>query len=773
MTTRTASITSPLAHTSQTVQEQTQTSAPPNPIFRLAIKTIIQLIRYWWVLGGAMVVSLFTAIFLSGAIAETVWTVESVIVYMRLPIDSAAERLYVPPDLRTVTSLAKSPAILKTAVENAELNMSPRGLSSMLTIEEPRGTQKLSVKLTHVDPKEGCRIVSAVVEAFQGHVADMRRAQVKHNLQDLETSLKRNDLRMKASNERLSQFAGTNNVDDLDTELQSLVGNISSMEFQLSTSKVEAHALRIQRDSVQDQLNNQKKDEQLKLASEKEAEAAEESLADNRRRQDRLNELIAEERRLNEIRARLEARQGEFNRKLVLFEKGYLSRNDFEVIQANVDALKSQIMEGTKIGEWQAELQRIDKMVVPKAKNRRIGSPIIHQTMFKLVELELQILAAEESQRQLAMSLVEARRRQNELKRYQVEQSSFLAEIHAIADERDSLNTQYSALTSVHDIGPYEFAIAQPPTSDMYPPASNRKKMFVITFAGVNLMLVTPVLLLALLTANRQTVMEYGEDQKIPFLTRRPSLTDLIPERTEDVVREETANWCRTVALRVQQLSPRRGAVVSIVPGKPYQYETDLKLLKQIASVLAQRDERVLIIQFPPTSLVGLPEDSDEDDLTNQVPDDQCGIFDYANDESLKLSDILHSVTDGVDLISGGSCDQERLFSQRMTSLLDDASEQYSLILTYGIVLHESTNVEMLSRHSDGLVVFHDRMDLMSREIAETIESLKLLKAPLFGFAVRVGAERRPRIRFLFRHRRTRKQKKDKEQVDTSRLTTT
>lgn len=749
--------TPPPVNAAQAVSSPAVQSSPPNPIFRLAIKTVIQLIRYWWVLGGAMVASLVAAVMLSAAVAETAWTVESVIVYMRLPIDSAAERLYVPPDLRTVTSLAKSPTILKSAIEEAELDLSARSLGSMLSIEEPRGTQKLAFKLSHADPEEGCRVVSAVIDAFQQHVAEMRRAQVKRNLQDVETSLTRNDLRMQAANQRLAVFAGTNNVDDLETELQSLLTSISSMEYQLSTSKVEAHALRIQRNSVQDQLNNQKKEEELALASEKEAEAAEESLADNRRRQDRLNELISEERRLNEIRALLEARQAEFDRKLVLFEKGYLSRNDFEAIQAEVDALKSQIMEGKKIEEWKAELQRIDKMVVPKAKNRRVGSPIIHQTMFKLVELDLQILAAEESQRQLEISLAEARNRQNQLKRCQVEQSSLLAEIGAIADERDTLNTQHSALTSVHDIGPYEFAIAQPPTSDMHPPASSRKKMFIVTFGGFGLMLVAPVFLLALLTASRQTVMEYGEDQQIPFLTRRPSLTDLLPERTEEIVREETTSWCRTVALRIQQLSPRRGAVVSIVPGKPYQYETDLKLLKQIGSVLAQRDERVLIIQIPRTSRVGLSEQDDEDCSSETSPENNFGLFDYANDPSLQLTDVIHSVSDRVDLVSGGSSDQERLFSLRMTEFLNKVSQQYSLILTYGIVLHESTNVEMLSRHSDGIVVLHDRMDLMSREIAETIESLKLLNAPLLGFAVRIGAERRPRIRFLFRHRRNRK----------------
>lgn len=734
----------------------------PNPIFRLVSKAVVQLIRYWWALGAAMTISLAAAVGLCTSLAETAWTVESVLVYMRLPIDTVAERLYVPPDLRTVTSLVESPSVLTAAVEQAKLDISPRALSSMLSVEEPRGTKKLQLKLTHTDPAEGRRIVAAVTEAYQQYVAEMRREQVKFNLRDLETSQTRNELRMKVANQRLMEFAGANSIDDLETETQNLKSSISNLEYQFNNKRVEEQALRIQQRSVQAQLDGQKREEQLKLESEKEAEAAEESLADNRRRQDRLNELIGEERRLNEIRALLTARQGEFDRKIVLFEKGYLSRNDFETIQSQVDALKSQIMEGAKIDEWKQELSRIDKMVVPKAKSRRVGSPIIHQTMFKLVELDLGILASEESQRQLSVSLIEQRRRQSKLKRCQVEQSGLLAEIEAINEERDSLNSQHSALTAVHDIGPYEFAIAQSPTSDMYPPMSNKKKLFAMTFLGINFLLVTPVLMLALITAQRKTVMEFAEDERIPFLTRRPSIIDLLPERTPDVVQQETSAWCRTVALRIQQLSPRRGAVISIIPGKPYQYQGDLALLEQISGVLAQRDERVLIIQIPRTSQIGL-RDTDLEQEANTNQDQRRGLFDYANDAALTLDDIVTPVSNGVDLIAGGSCDPERLFSVRTNALLSEVSQKYSLVLLYGVCMHETTNVEMLSRHSDGMLVFHDRMDLMSREIAETVQNLKLLQAPLLGMAVRVGAERRPRIRFLFRHLRNRKQPPQQE----------
>ena len=769
MTATESSPSSPVAasHLVAAARRAEASESAPNPLFRLGMKTIIQLVRYWWVLGGAMFVSLTAAVVLSSMVSETVWTLESILVYMKLPIADSAERLYIPPDLRTLSSLVKAPTVLREAIKQSDTDISPRTLSMMLSVEEPRGTQKLTLKIGHPDPDLANSLLACTSKAFQDHVADMRRAQIKRNIEDIDHSIERNNNRMLEVNARLRQFAAASNVDDVENEILNLTSSVASAEYQYNTQKVEQQALTVQRNAVQQQLDDQKREEELNLASEKEAEAAEESLADNRRRQDRLNELISEERRLNEIRAKLGAKQAEFDRKIVLFEKGYLSRNDFEAVQAEVDALKSQIMEGKRIDEWKAELDRIDKMVVPKSKTRRVGSPIIHQTMFKLVELDLHILASKESQRQLAISMAESRKRLSELKGYKVEHAGLLAEMQSVSDERDSLNNQRSALMAVHDIGPYEFSIAQAPTTDMFPPASSRKKMFVVIFAGVAGLLTAPILLLAVLTGSRKTLLEYAEDQQLPFLTRKPGPSDVLMERAEELVELETAQWSRTVALRIQQMIPHAGSVVSMVPAKRYQYRTDIGLLRKIAEVLARRDERVLILEFPRTDSVALY--LEEKHKVASTANHECqwranglrhvtamghGVFDFANDSHLHLSDIVQPLAENIDLITGGSCDPERLFSERISALLNAARQKYSIVLTYGICLHETTNVEMLARHSEGLIVLNDRADLMTQEINETLQNLKLLNAPLFGLAVRVTAERRPRIRFLFRHRR-------------------
>lgn len=743
-------------------------AAPPNKMVRIAVKSAIQLVRYWWVIAIAMSIAMTAGVVLSKITSETTWSVQADLVYGRLPIDGAAERLYVPPDLRTVTSLLKSAAVLDRAIEIGKLDYSAHGLASSLTVEEPRGTQKIGLSIVTTSVDGGQHVLNSVIQAFQLHVADLRQSLISRNLQDLQVASTRNETRMNEIRTSLAEFAGAHQVRDVKIEVQSLTASLSSLEYQLNSRRIEEQSLRVQRQSVQQQLDQQKLDEQELSRDLKEAEAAEESLADNRRRQDRLNELIREERRRNEIRAKLEARQSEYDRKLVLFEKGYLSKNDFESITAEVEALKSQIAEGTQINEWKAELERIDKLVVPKAKTKRVGSPIIHQTMFKLVELDLGILASQEAQRQVTLLMAEHRQRLSELENFETEQAGLLAEMKSVSDERDNINSQESALQAVHDMGPIEFSVAQQPSANMRPPSSNRKKLFIMIFGGIACMLTSPIGLLAVATATRPSLLEFGEELGMATLSPRKTLLELFREMTPaEFLREQTL-WCRQIGLRLQQLQPEKGAVFTFLPSVAATRKSDTQLLLQVAHTLARRDETVLVVALPGNDAdahadVSTPVVRSEATASSTIEgagsyDDQqleserrCpGLFDYAQESGIDFQQTLQVVSDRVHLVSGGQYDPDRLFSNRIHEFFQHARTSYFMVVVLGPLLSEQIDVEMMARHSDGLLLLHNRSDGLTRDMQRTIESLYELQAPVLGLATRAGAARRPRIRFSF-----------------------
>ena len=718
-----------------------------NRVFTLALKTTSQIVRHWWAFAAAFAVSLIGGIYLSSRIATTTYKSNAALIYHPLPVDDAADHLYVPPDLKTMMSLINSGGVLQNAISAVRADTTPIEIAEDLTIDEPRNTRRIGLTLAADDPDEGRDLLNAICKAFQQVVSEMRKETVARTLEDVRASLVRSENRMKVAREELMSFTGRLELSDIEAELKQLATELSAMEFKLNTYEVEEQGLRVQHRIVQQQLTDQKREEALQTASEKEAEAAEESLADNRRRQDRLNELIREERRLNEIRSRLDARQNEFDRKLRLFEKGYISRADFEAIEADVKSLQSQIMEGKKIEEWKNELTRIDKMVVPKAKTRRIGSPIIHQTMFKLVELDLQINNAQEVQRQIALKLAGLRQRIQDLRLFEQQQAGLVLEIRAADDEHNTLSRQLSALTAIYEMGPLEFVVAEPPSDVMQVPYSNRKKVFAVVFIVLAVLLHGPILLLAGVAANRPSIPEYADT--LPLLTPQRSFTELLTGVFSSV---DDHKWHRQLALRIQQLMSRSGTVVSIVPTTCQ--PKDSQTLVKLADILSRREETVLVI------CPGTPGDSESDDSSRQLLHEVSHTFgqqvatlaDYLHKSEIDIEALFHPAGNNISFVYSGSYDPELLFCRRMDEFLHQARQTWSIILLYGIELSETTSVEMLARHSDGLVLLHDSADVLNRDMQSTIDSLHELDAPLFGIATRLSEAEPSRIRFRWKH---------------------
>lgn len=697
-------------------------SAMQQHVMRIAVKVSRRILRRWWMYVAVGAVSVVGAVYLSGLFSVATHRFTTSVVYCPLPVDDSARQLYVAPDLKTMTSFITLPNVLNTAIENTQVDATAATLAKQLSVVEPRGTNRIELTLATGAPAEGAGLLSEICFAFQESIAQLRRQVVERTLVDLRQAISRNQELVDGCQKKLMEFSGSLQISDLKHEQEQLKTDIASMDFKLTSSRIEEQGLRVQHKIVQDQLDNQKKEEELQAKKEKEAEAAEESLADNRRRQDRLNELIREERRLNEIRAKLDARKNEFDRKLKLFQKGYISRSDFEVIESQVKSLESQIMEGRKIDEWKVELDRIDKMVVPKAKSRRLGSPIIHQTMFKLVELDLHINNAREVQRQTELKLSQQRLRQQELRRFTQQQNGMTLQLEAAHKERRTLTSQLSALTSIRDMGPVEFAVIAPPADDMQPVTSNRKKLFAVMLVGLVLVMASPLLTFDVWRSIPPTVDEYFHQLQIPLLT---------PDAAKNQVDVE-----RHLALRIQQLIPEQGSVVAFLPET---YESgDRAFLRIIADVLARREENVLLVWLDANHA----NDDSRDILTDvsesfghQIPT----LCDYLVNDQLAFDRLVTSAQAEVHCVHGGDFDLEMLYSQRMQAFVAEARRRYSIVMVLGMPLANTTDCEMLTSHCDGVVALHNKSQLLSSESKRTLDSLVEVRAPLFGAAVRLG----------------------------------
>jgi hypothetical protein len=351
---------------SRSNQENTALVPQRPRAIELSIKTILNMLPYWPVFLMIGAVAAGGAYSFSKRYASTTYKVGAAMIYHPLPIDESAARLYNPPDLRTLTSLVNSVPVLERAIAESETKTTPRLLSKSLSVFEPRNTQRIGLLLETNDRGQGRKTLTEICRAAQNCIAQMRREVVGQTLADVKASLERSSKRLKAGREELLGFTGRLDVEDVETELRDLASELSLLEFKQSSSQIEEQGFRVQHGIVSDQLKEHKRREQAE-ASAAEDDVAQESLTDVRRRQDRLNELIREERHLNEVRAKLDAKQNIFDRKLKLYEKGYISRSEFEEIESVVKELQAQIMEGRKYPSgglsWNASISRSSQLL--------------------------------------------------------------------------------------------------------------------------------------------------------------------------------------------------------------------------------------------------------------------------------------------------------------------------------------------------------------------------------------------------------------------------
>lgn len=707
----------------------------------IGIKTVLNVLPFWWVLIIALALSLATAVYLSAKMATTTHNVGAALIYHPLPIDGGADRLYFPPDLKTLTSLVNSAPVLQKAISETHAETTPLILSRNLTVFEPKSTQRIGLSLGTDHPQRGKELLTAICESAQTTIADMRREVIGNTLQDVRASLERNQRRMKSGREELTKFTGRLQIEDVDSELRDLTTELATLDYQLNTSEIEEEGLRLQHQLIKKQLEDQKKQAELEF-SEEDLDAAE-SLNDARRRQDRLNELIREERRLNEVRAELDARQNVFDRKIKLYEKGYISRGDFEEIESQVKQLQAQIMEGQKIDEWQIELDRLDKQIVPKTGRKPTVSPIIHQIMFRLLELDLGVNNAQEVQRQIAFKQVDARKRRQKLRLFQQEQAALMMEIKAANDEHETLNRQITSLTSLFEMGPSELTIADAPSTAMQQPSSNRNKIFAGLFLGIFMLSTAPLTLLAGIAAARPTVLEHAAMHDLAVLSPRKSLLELMIERRQ----ARGVAWERQVALRIQQLIPKRGSVVAICPAIPR--EDDDEILQQLAETLQLREENVLIVRLGNSPAAGQTRCASQilESVSQTFGDGVPTLADFLNDQSMTVEKTIGKTGNDISIVYGGDYDPEMIFSQRMSKYLDEVGKQYSIILLYSMDMTETTSVEMLAGHSNGMILLHNREDTMNGSVKRTIDNLCENRAPLFGVAMRPPEQNQSRQR--------------------------
>lgn len=733
--------TSDIELTAATVDPDVGRPKKINP--KLIVRIVWSMLRRrWWLLGIAFVGSIVVGAFASKPITEKVWKATTVLLYTPPTVPDKVMAIRKSLELANMAGFVTSRAVLDAANETLGGEFPVPLLEKAITAETSRTTMTVFLAIEWGDQEEAKNILTQVAIEYPKYVAKVRQSIAGSLLEEVEQQIASTSTRLNSARTQLRDFLRENNIVEFKNDIVLTQTQVLSLENQIAQIRRDEGSMRDQIDMLDKQIDSIKTEQAAEAEANKEFEAATESLADNRRRQGRLRELIEEERRVLEVKSQIDIVRREYERAKKLSAKQLIANSQLEAVRGKLETLIAKVSESKKVQSWQTELLDLDKLVVPKNSKSKKGSPIISQILFKKLETELKIAHGQKGEIELERELALTRQQIATLQAKRGELQALEDAAASIADEKNALEVKAGMLTELTAMGPVEFAQVSPVSTGDFPISSNRKKMF----AGIVLvsLLLTgttitafDVLLCGIIPPDAQV-----ELMGLPIISR-PS--DDFYEDDEQLM--SYSESIRLLALQLRQRMPRAGSVVMFSGFT--ECEEFASFVQDLACCLANRDERLLLIDTRHTA-DGLGEFADiieNSELMNELADASLDVSDIDENQVLQgLSDWLSFVVDEANdvifrttipatdcILPGTKAIGESIATIRMSELIKQVRERYSFVLLIAPDSDLNSELQILSAYADGIAFTFDAKERIHPGASQSLAGLVEIGAPMIG----------------------------------------
>lgn len=692
--------------------------------------------RRWLLLGFAAVIALVAGALGSKPLTEKVWKATALLLYTPPKVPDEIGTIAKSVELANMSGFVTSRPVL-TKVNDALGGTFPVPiLEQSVTAETSRMTKTLFLAMQWGDQEECQKLLEQLVIEYPKYVAGVRQAIAQSLLDEVNSQVVKAQSRLDSTRARYRDFLRENNIVDFKQDLILKQTHLLSLETNIDTLRRDEQSMIGQIEMLDKQINSIKQEQAAEEEANREFEAAAESLADNRRRQGRLQELIEEERRVMEVKSQIDIVRREYERAQQLAEKRLIPQSQLEAVRSKLEVLIAKVTESKQIRNWQSELKDLDKTVVPKNKNSKKGSPIISQILFKKLETELKIAHGQQGVVELEREVETLNRQIATFQERRSELNALEDEITALGNQKLALEEKAGMLKELAGLGPVEFSVISPAETGGFPVSSNRKKMFVGIAFVVMLLAGTSVaafdvLLCGIIPADAQV-----ELIGLPVLER---VGELVDDDEDSVL--NYGEPVRSLALRFRQMIPNNGSVILLSSLSPSPRFSGF--LVDLAECFALRDERILIVDTR-LSEDGLGEFADliepsviaEQDLDSGgektfLP----GLSDWLTFRVNSICDVVYPTTiAGTDcILPGNSPIGEEFATLRMADLIQFTRTGYSLVLLVAPEADLKSELQILSAHADGIAFSFEPAESLNHGVAGTVSSLSTMGAPMVG----------------------------------------
>jgi len=690
---------------------------PANPEPNLALRdefrpaiTILRS-RWKWVAAGVFF-ALLVGVAARGQYSDR-REFAGVILHTPLPNGESNKHIIPMADLKSLSSLVKSPDSLQAVVDRERLYLTAQALAERIEVKAIPGSQTLGMNLQWGGAGNGEAILDSVMKEFIARAGELRKQRMEERAADFNASRANFERELQSSRLELAAFYRANGTLDPPRELRTATAELDVLSSALSLSRRNEASCKAQLAELAKTI------EDLAHQAPTVGSGTQSPL--------RLQQLINEERLRELSQAKLEVKRRELELVQKAAAKGAAGQLELSRVAAEVAELQAQAQDNEKILEWKKDLVELEK--------NTNAPPSIQQTFTKKLDLDLLLLGY---RNEIPLLEAESEAKQLRIERFlkvQAESAPLIWQVERAEAERNRMQAHLDQIKSLLTISGGEATVYQPATAITKPFGDARSWLIPIAMGGCAFLFwVWAVVTISPRHAER-SFDSLASEMGLPVLAKLPTGVQVLSADRN----------VRSLALSLRQRLPRVGATVLFTPVKGGLHTHEL--LQLTAGCLAQRDERVLIIDavcgegddrvcFGDNAKAVAIRDGDQlvsPPLTKSV---DVGLSNYLAFEFAWPNEVVRSTeVYGVDFLPAGTAviSPDALATQRMRELLELLRQTYSIILIAGPPFSSVTDLQILAAHQDGAVVLLDETTPISGTTRELIRNHRYVGVPFLG----------------------------------------
>jgi Mrp family chromosome partitioning ATPase/uncharacterized protein involved in exopolysaccharide biosynthesis len=687
---------------------------------------LIGVLRRWKIFAIFFVCSIPLAGVAGMTFGTRIWEAETVMLYN--PRDLGKDSILQTPPLETQIHMVKIPSNLEEVREKLQLPTSLKALAKACQVYVQRKTALFFIKTQWDDAQKVAAIANTLRDVFIQQQLELLKDAATTELRGLESRFTNVTDQLKKADQRLQKFISENKIVDLDLEIKWNLEQLTSLELLLSNARVDKETLELQKVSLEKRIEVMSAQE----AKEKAAAAQTTDLADLNIRIERLRRAIHDDKVQRADSADLVKYEQAFKRGEKLFEKGLISKAEYEEIRADYEKAQVNALDTEQILEWKRQLNLLEKMVIPeKASFKPEAGGMLQDLQLKALSMELEAVSLTQKVIHLDQERNRVKARLGVLTDLQRQYSELLREVTARETERKDLEKTLSQVRRIQESNASDFTVISEAQVPLFRYKSNRKLISVVVAFLVNMIGLTLVLGLELFDTTIKSGAELSQRFSLPVLGVLPHEKDssrLFPGEKEFPLIEPF----RIISHRILRYVPQNGARLMVVSAQAGEGKT--MVAANLAAVLGRQDRRVLLVDAQVRA-----EENDRDlrYLISEKDQPLLGLGEYLSFQADDVKDIIWpTVLPGVECVPHveQAVIPDLLASNRMREMLEETSKTFSMIIIDSPAANPYVDAELVAGLSDAILFVVRSRTCSASLLKKEIERISGSGAPIIGF---------------------------------------